>query len=109
MKFYGMFPTYNDFRVPMWSDWEYKKNEMILSVAVPGYQKEDFELFVEDKGLFLRIDSEKRKLIYSIYYESDNPKYLLKDTEAEYKNGVLKITIPKDPGKEAKMIPIKVS
>jgi HSP20 family molecular chaperone IbpA len=90
-KFYKTFPNYEDFRIPMWSESEEKDNNIILSIAVPGFEKEDFNLYVEDNTLFLEITTKKKSLKYRVYDSVLN----LKKAEAEYKNGVLVITIPK--------------
>ena len=101
-----MFPNYEDYKIPMWSDWKETKSEAILSIAVPGYEKEDFDLYVEDKKLYLKINAEKLQSLYSIIGISENFKYALELAEAEYKSGVLKITIPKVVKEQKK---IKVS
>jgi len=109
LKFYRMFPNYDDFKIPMWSDWEEKNDELILSVAVPGYEKEDFELFSEDGGLYLRINNEKKQTLYSIVSRFYASAYDFSKADAGYRNGILKITIPKVSQKKQKAIPIKVS
>lgn len=108
-RFDRMFPNYYDFLTPMRSDWRANPRELILSVVVPGYEKEDFKLFVEDDSLNLEINSKKNHLSYSIVDSLYSSDYDLEKAEAEYKNGILKVTIPKLPKKESKAIPIKVS
>lgn len=104
-----MFPNYYEFRTPMWSEWEEKGDELLLKVAVPGYEKEDFELFIEDSGLFLKINSGKKdQLLYSILGKITSG-YELEGAVSEYRNGILKVTIPRIPKKKPKQIAIKVS
>jgi HSP20 family protein len=106
LKFYSMFPNYNDFRIPMWSDSKETDEKLTIKVVIPGYNKEDFNLFIEDNKLFLEINQEnKKKLTYSIWYKSIQEYYLFDKAKAEYVSGILKITIPKSKV-EKKLVPI---
>jgi HSP20 family molecular chaperone IbpA len=109
VSFYDMFPNYSKFKTPMWSEWEEKEDSIMLSVAVPGYEKEDFKLFVENGYLSLEIKSPRRHATYSIIPDTYKVDYDFEKSEAIYKNGVLKITIPKTSTKKNKEILIKVS
>jgi HSP20 family molecular chaperone IbpA len=104
-----MFPNYSEFRTPMTSSWKDDDNKTTLSVVVPGYEKEDFELFFDDNSLKLRIKSGKGDLLYSILDKFYVSQYNLDEAEAEYHSGVLKISIPKVAKKKAKQLSIKVS
>jgi len=107
--FNSMFPNYyNGLQGPMWSKWKYEDDKIILNVAVPGFEKEDFNLSIEDGDLILRIQSEKKNLIYSILDKFYSDSYELDKVKAVYKNGMLKITIPKT-AKKTKKIEIEVS
>ena len=103
------FPNYWDYKVPMWSKWEEKDDKLILKVAVPGYEKEDFNIYVEDGSLCLEIKSKKGNLSYSILDRFYDDRYKFDEAEAEYVNGVLVIKIPKNEKKKTKQISIKVS
>ena len=107
-RFERMFPNYYDFMVPMWSDWGEEDDKFILSVAVPGFKKDDFELFVEDGELLLKITSKKRKLLYSIFSSFYRNSCDFDKAGAEYKDGVLKVTIPKSEAKKKKAIQIEI-
>ena len=107
LKFDLMFPTYSNYRIPMWSSWKDKDGETLLEIAIPGYEKNDFVLYLEDGSLFLKINSGKRQLTYSILDQFSANTYKLDKARAEYVNGVLKITIPKEL-KKTKKIEIKV-
>jgi HSP20 family molecular chaperone IbpA len=99
-----MFPKYDLYRCPMWSEYEETEEGMKLEIAIPGYEKEDFQLYSEDGTLYLKILREDRQALYSISgrdYDSEGAK-------AEYKNGILIITVPKAK-KEQKKLEIKVS
>ena len=106
-----MFPNYSEFRTPMTSSWKDDDNKTTLSVVVPGYEKEDFELFFEEGSLKLRIKSGEKSLLYSILdrYYARFSEYNLEDAKAEYHSGILKVTIPKVTEKKAKKLSIKVS
>lgn len=104
-----VFPNYSEFRTPMWSSWKDDDDKTTLSVVVPGYEKEDFELFLEDGSLLLRIKSGERSLLYSILDKFYASQYNLDTAEAEYHSGILKVSIPKVAKKKAKQIAIKVS
>jgi len=106
--FNSMFPSYNDYRIPMWSSYKEDNKQDVLEIAIPGFDKEDFILSVEGKELSLSIKTEERELHYSImnnYFDYDHN---LEAAKAEYKRGILKITIPKIT-KENKKIQLKVS
>ena len=104
-----MFPNYSEFKTPMYSSWKSDDDKTTLSVVVPGYEKEDFELFFEDDSLKLRIKSESGDLLYSIVDRFYTSQYNLDLAKAEYHSGVLKINIPKAAKKKLKQLPIKVS
>jgi HSP20 family molecular chaperone IbpA len=110
MLFENMFPNYYDYKTPMWSTWKEEDGNAILEVVVPGYKKEEFNLFVdEDKALKLTIESTKQQLSYSILSSYYSNKYDFPSANAVYDAGILKITIPKAANKKQKQIPIRVS
>ena len=84
------------------------KNNYIVSLAAPGFKKEDFIVEVDDNQLTIRSEKEERKenederisrMEYN--YTSFSRSFTLPDdvkqdaVEANYFNGELKITIPK--------------
>ena len=108
-KFESMFPSYWDYMTPIWNDWDETSKESILSIALPGYEKEDFALYIEDGGLSLVVNSKKKgQLSYSIYSRFYSSEYDFDSAKAEYKRGILKITIPKVPEKKRKMVEINI-
>jgi HSP20 family molecular chaperone IbpA len=107
--FNWMFSNYYDYKTPMWSTWKEEGGDLILEIAVPGYDEKDFALHFGENGLELHIDrGEKTPLEYSIVGDFYGSRYKLDDSKATYKSGILKITIPKAQ-KKMKQIPIKVS
>lgn len=95
-EFHSLFPNYYDFKTPMWSSCKSTDGGFELEVVVPGYEKEDFVLTEEDGELKLSINREKDDpLIYSILGRYRSSNYDLSRAEAEYKAGILKITVPK--------------
>ena len=93
--FHDMFPTYLDYKIPMWSDFKETGSELQVRIVVPGYKKEDFNLYAYGETLFLRIGSESDEVIYSILRRFSDESYQIEKAKAEYRNGILKITIPK--------------
>lgn len=107
--FKNMFPCYSNYMVPMWSEWEEGEKEAIFEVAVPGYTKEDFSLYVEDGMLMFDIQTNKQPLSYSILGKPSSKKFNFEAAKAEYVNGVLKVIIPKFSEKKPKKIQLRVS
>jgi HSP20 family molecular chaperone IbpA len=100
-----MFPTYYKYRVPMWSESEENDDELKIKIVVPGYEKEDFALYAKDDKILLEINKgDDKKVKYSLQAYP----YPLEKATAEYRNGILIITIPKAK-KAMKELPIKVS
>lgn len=108
LRFYEMFPNYVDYRIPMWSEYKETDDKLTVKVVVPGFEKEDFVLYVEGNRLFLDIKNKKDKTTYSVLQKLLNETYLLDKANAEYTAGILKITIPKDkPVRKTLSIAIK--
>jgi HSP20 family protein len=93
--------------------------KIIIEADVPGYTEKDIEVKVEDNVLILsgKIERENDKTLKLLHMERNNKSsfyrsfVLPKNTnaekiQAEFKSGVLKITIPKET-KETKFIKIK--
>lgn len=95
-----------------------------IELAAPGLKKEDFKIEVDNKMLTISAEKEEKKesgkkddyvrkeFNYQSFYRSFNlPDYADENKiEANYKDGVLNVIIPKKPGdkkKESKTIAIK--
>ncbi len=105
------------------ADFEETDNEFILEIELPGVEKEDIELNIMDSGIEIRAekkqekereDKEKGEYIFSKSYAGfaryiDLPEEAdLEKIDAEYKNGILEIRVPKKKikvknGKEIKI------
>ena len=107
IKFYDVFPNYNKFRIPMWEDVREDDNKLTLKIIIPGFKKEDLNLFVEDDTLYLSVDKKDIKRSYSIYTRFSGEKYLFEKAKAEYLSGILRVIIPKIKP-DRKTIPISV-
>jgi HSP20 family molecular chaperone IbpA len=99
--FNSTFVNYYDNKVPMWSNWNYDKFGMQIKIAVPGYEKEAFDLSVNDDELQLKIEDGKRLRTYSVITRQWDTAYDLEKAKATYKNGMLIIDIPKEDQKKA--------
>jgi HSP20 family molecular chaperone IbpA len=108
-KFFQTFPNYYDNKIPLCSEYKETDNGAVIEVAVPGFKKSDFELYVEDGGLQLKINSDKKSITYSILGSYSAGGFNVEAASAEYDAGILKIEIPKIPKKKIKQISIKVS
>jgi len=105
-----LFPEYYTYRTPMWFESKEEDNNFLLEIVIPGYDKEDISLYVEDGRLILDVEKEgKRYLHYSILGSHSGRNYDLQKAEAKYKSGVLKITVPKLVTKSLSKHEIKVS
>ena len=108
--FNAMFPNYDEFRVPMWSHITEGKNLLMVEVAIPGFKKTDFNLYIEDNTLKLEIIRSNEKdseLIFDIIDSSESNAFDYQHAVAEYDAGILTITVPRS-FKERQKIDIKI-
>lgn len=96
--FNSTFVNYYENKVPMWANWNYKEDELQIKIAIPGFEKEDFDLSVSSGELFLKVKDEEaeRERSYSVITKNWNTEYNLEKAKAKYKNGMLIISIPKE-------------
>lgn len=99
--FDNMFPKYYDMgRIPIWFESENDQDNYVIKVMAPGYEKEDFLFYIQDGLLYLEIKNENKDLKYVIA----DYRCIPDKAEATYRNGVLKITVPKLGKGEKKML-----
>ena len=121
MRSFWDFPAYEDFdvRTPL-VDVEDKKDKIIVSAEIPGVDKKDISVDIEDNRLIIKAErNEEKKSKKKNYYKYERnyssfyrvipleAKVDENNAMAEYKNGVLTITLPKK-GKVKKAKKIKV-
>ena len=98
-----------------------KEGNLILRAELPGLNEKEIELKLEGNILTLKgerkMENEDEKGTYhriESYYGSFTRSFRLPDTvdyekiNAEYKNGVLKVTIPQKPEVKPREIPVSV-
>ena len=98
-----------------------KEGNLILRAELPGLNEKEIELKLEGNILTLKgerkMENEDEKGKYhriESYYGSFTRSFRLPDTvdyekiNAEYKNGVLKVTIPQKPEVKPREIPVSV-
>ena len=98
-----------------------KGGNLILRAEMPGVSEKDIELKIEGRVLTLRgekrMDSEVNRDDFQRverFYGSFSRSFTLPDTvetdkiKAEYKNGVLTVTIPQKPEVQPREIPVSV-
>lgn len=107
VKFYSLFPNYDMCRIPMWENVKETDDKLILKIAIPGFAKEDLDVYVEGDNLFLKVVKDDKKCSYSIFTRFSGENYLFEKAKAEYISGILKVVIPKEH-LERKSIPITV-
>ena len=109
----GFFDMNNDFSGDMKVDIKYKGNEYLLEADMPGFEKENISVDIENG--YLTISGERRsetedknkkdgyvrcERSYGMCSRSFDISDVKEDQiKAEYKNGVLKLTMPKKDGK----------
>ena len=75
--------------------WKFDAEKEELVIDVPGYSKEDIEVFVDNKILTVKINKNKeQKYVFGNFYQIKN---------AECKNGQLKIKFEKIENKGQKI------
>ena len=98
-----------------------KDGNIILRAELPGMTEKDIDLRIEGDALTLKgerkMDNEEKKSNYhriESFYGSFTRSFRLPETvdldkvNAEYKNGVLTITLPKKPEVKPRAIPVTV-
>ena len=108
---------------PNWSllagEIEETDTELIVRVELPGMEKTDCHITIDDSTLYLRGKKRfERSSNDSTYHVMERaygmferaiplPRYVDSDhAEASYKNGVLTVTMPKLEGKTGRIIPV---
>jgi HSP20 family protein len=83
-----------------------EEDKQVKVVAeIPGVRKEDIDIRIEGRTLFIRVDTEERK-----YYKDVNlpAEVELSGVRATYNNGVLEVTLPKKAAEKPRGEKIKV-
>jgi len=96
-------------------------NNLVIEAEIPGIDKKDIDLKVEDNVLTIRGKKEfKKEEKGDNYYRVERSygsfarSFMIPDNidreniKAEYKKGVLKLILPKKPEAQSKSIPIEV-
>lgn len=96
-------------------------NELVAKVELPGMDKKDINISVQDNVLMIRGTKTQEKEDKNENYHRIERSFGsfqkslnlpvpvdVKKVKASYKNGVLKVTLPKVPEAKAKEIPITV-
>jgi HSP20 family protein len=97
-----------------------KDGEFIISAELPGLEEKDIQLKLEENQLTIKGErklehEEKDYRQIEGFYGSFTRSLTLPDTvdldkvKAEFKNGILKVTIPLKPGMRARSIPVSVN
>jgi HSP20 family protein len=95
-------------------------NAYIIELAVPGYDKKDIALNVENDELFIKGSIEENKETTNYMREeftvgNFEKKFVLPETvdtgkiNAKYDNGVLNVTLPKKEESKPRSINVKIS
>jgi HSP20 family protein len=81
------------------------EEEISITLEIPGVEKEDIELTVEEDKVAINVDTSSRRYFKEIPLKVKvNPK----TSKATYKNGVLDIILKKIPQKEKKGKKVKI-
>jgi HSP20 family protein len=92
-----------DFRTPV-TDIEEKDDKYIINIEIPGADKEDINLTYTENGIEVKVEKSKEKKSKNSYTRSSTSFYRfftipentdIDKANAEYKNGVLRIDLPK--------------
>jgi HSP20 family protein len=72
---------------------------------VPGVEKEDIKLHGTEDSLTISVDTCQRKYYKEVMLST---KVKVREAKADYKNGVLEVTLPKVKEEKSKGQPIKL-
>jgi len=120
--FPGFFNESNDFSaISPRSDIEESDNEYLVTVEIPGIDKKDLKLHIEDNRLFISGEKKQSKEVKDSNYVCSERSYgrfqrtydlpnsiKSSDISADYKDGILKVKLPKSEESKRKEIEIKI-
>lgn len=115
--FNEMFDTWNTKKIPPVDVYE-TKEAYIIEAEVAGYDEKEIRLHVEKDVLTISADeikSDKKAIVSEIYTPAFERSFSLPesaDTDkitADYKNGILLITIPKKENAMTRRIEVKIN
>ena len=100
----------------MKTDIKEKKDKYLVDIDLPGYEKEDIKIEVEDGYLTISAhksekhdDKDKHYIKRERYFGSFKREFYIgdvnhKDIKAEFKDGTLKVIVPESPKKDNKKL-----
>lgn len=91
---------------PKYESMEIVNDELVMEFEVPGFSKEDFKITVEDSKLTIDGSTESRTFHKSYKVQSH---WDISKTNAQSKNGILTITIPKKAESKSNKLEISVN
>ncbi len=112
----GLVPGEESQRVRWMSDLEDKENEYVLHAELPGFEPEEIDLKLSGNVLTVRAehkDEQKQEGAASYRYSSFHESYTLpagvvtENIDAQYRNGVLEVHLPKGEQAQTKRIAVK--
>ena len=105
-------------------DMKETENAFIVKLMMPGIEKDDIDISITDGVLTIKGESKEeaenedeksswlvREMKHYSYYRAVRlpSEVTAENAEAEYKNGILKLTLPKAEEVKPKSIPVKIS
>jgi len=122
-----VFDSLREFRVPEITfrrpiaEMRETSNAIIMSFELPGVEKKDIALEVTENRIRVKAEKKKTKEVRkksfyqstkeagAFYYEETLPSKIIPEkAEAEFKNGVLRVTLPKKEKVKVKVKKVKV-
>lgn len=110
----SLWEDFDRWNIGLGYDLQDNDDEVVVSVAVPGFQPEEIDIQLSGDRLRLRAEhrEETKKngaVHHNKFYRSMTvPRGIdANGIKAEYKNGVLEIHLPKGPDAQTKRIPVK--
>lgn len=119
-RFYGDAPTiwgdFNQWDVGWGCDIEDADNEIVVRAEAPGFEPDEIEVQMSGNRLVLQAEHKQEKkeknghsMHYGKFYRTMTmPRGIEADKiNAEYKNGIVEVHLPKGPEAQSKRIPVK--
>jgi HSP20 family protein len=118
-QFFGGIPRLWEGAGPWWGmDVEDRENQIVVRAEAPGFEPEDFDLQLHDNQLVLRAEKKREEAKEAEGYRRFERQQLYRTVTlpaaideskvtAEYRNGILTVTLEKSEEAKAKRIPVK--